>query len=241
MMLITDGGKIMEIKIVEKLVPVKTQIYIADDGTEFDKENKCKLHEFMVYLKGLKEYSINIKWLDKIENFPYPSRFTPSEEDEYWRHHFGREFHYMIPLNIVGIKELNDLIKLHPKYWTDHDEITEANINKIICIEFTDDPFDMYDVCSMDSMFEDINSFYNKIGYEIITRSKNQSNIQNKPLNAERVEQIIYEFVAENYGQQEAYTPCYDLREMAYEIANSYNDKNYNPDFIPRYEWDEEK
>ena len=28
---------------------------------------------------------------------------------------------------------------------------------------------------------------------------------------------------------------------MAFEIENLYNYKNYNPNFIPKYEWDEEE
>lgn len=59
-------------------------------------------------------------------------------------------------------------------------------------------------------------------------------------LDAKRIEAIIYKFVGDHYGSQEAYSPSYDLPKLAEEIAKKY-ESNWQPDFKISYDWEEDE
>lgn len=231
----------MKEKVFKETITKEKVIYIADDGTEFDIKRQCEMHEFYNYLETLYFNSQNIEFFDDIEDNPWPGRYDIEELEDFYCHGGNHAFLYVKAINKNGIDELNNLIKLYADRHLKHKMIPDYLTDELICIEYFKDGNGYIEFNCMENDFDDLNEFYDKIGYEVILRPQAQSNASNKPLNAERIEQIIYKFVADNYGDNEAYAPCYNLREMAFEIANLYNDKNYSPDFTPRYGWDKEK
>ena len=58
-------------------------------------------------------------------------------------------------------------------------------------------------------------------------------------LNKKRIEEIIYNYVCENYDESEAYRPSWDIPSLSEEIANLY-ESDWKASIEPAYEWDEE-
>ena len=103
----------MKIKTVEKFVPIKTQIYIADDGKKFNTKTDCEFYEFMNYLETLYFNSQNIEFFDDIEDNPWPGRYDIEELEDFYCHGGNHAFLYVKAINKKGIDELNNLIKLY--------------------------------------------------------------------------------------------------------------------------------
>lgn len=59
-------------------------------------------------------------------------------------------------------------------------------------------------------------------------------------LDKKRIEQIIYNYVAECYGESEAFSPSYDIPTLSEEIAKLY-ESDWVCEVEPKYEWDEEE
>ena len=58
-------------------------------------------------------------------------------------------------------------------------------------------------------------------------------------LNKKRIEQIIYNYVVDCYGESEAYSPSWDIPTLSEEVAKLY-ESDWKPTIEPKYEWDEE-
>lgn len=58
-------------------------------------------------------------------------------------------------------------------------------------------------------------------------------------LNAKRIEEIIYNYVVDRYGESEAYRPSWDIPTLSEEIANLY-ESDWKASVVPDYEWNEE-
>ena len=59
-------------------------------------------------------------------------------------------------------------------------------------------------------------------------------------LDTKRIEAIIYKFVGDHYGSQEAYSPSYNLTKLAEEVANKY-ESNWQPNFEVVYDWEDDE
>ena len=61
-------------------------------------------------------------------------------------------------------------------------------------------------------------------------------------LDANRIEKLIYHYVSELYGKNEAYSPSWDIPNLSTQLAKDYDDVDFIAELEePKYVWEEDE